>query len=564
MTKTANRFPNSRVAWQTFSDEPNMQERQLVESGILKRMRKSRELKAGDRYRPRYHFVNPENRLNDPNGLCFWQGKWHLFYQAFPPEDERQHWGHAVSEDLVHWRDLPYAIGPGPEDCCYSGTVMIENDRAIALYHGVGVGNMVATSHDPLLLNWDKIGDGPIIPFEKDGGVKRAYGIFDPCIWKKGDFYYALSAGIEPYQSEGRHLATNFLFRSSDLLDWEYLHPFVEGDRFTIPGDDGACPYFWPIGDKYILIFFSHMSGGQYLLGEYDTENDKFHAETHGLFNFGAVFPGGVHAPTAYPDADGSVVALFNMNPAKPTNTPDNYLRDFFGGENPKATPGKIPERTAHDWDQIMTLPRRLTVVKGNRLGIEPAGDLEALREDHKEIGPLILRANAEQIISEANGDCMELFLEIQPGQSSSVELNVLRSPDGEETTRIQFFHKRGYRYRTPFENDERAHKVMSTMISDLARAESILSIDTSRSSTLPDALCRPPEQGPVWLAPQEPLSLRVFVDRSVVEVFANGQQCLSVRVYPGLENSTGVSLVSRGVDTEVTRFDAWRMRSIY
>jgi beta-fructofuranosidase len=101
-------------------------------------------------------------------------------------------------------------------------------------------------------------------------------------------------------------------------------------------------------------------------------------------------------------------------------------------------------------------------------------------------------------------------------------------------------------------------------MISDLARAESILSIDTSRSSTLPDALSRPPEQGPVWLAPQEPLCLRVFIDRSVVEVFANGRQCLSVRVYPGLENSTGVSLVSRGVDTEVTRFDAWRMRSIY
>lgn len=125
MAKTNNRFPNSMVAWQTFSDDPDIQERQLSESVILERMRKSRELKKGDRYRPHYHFVNPENRLNDPNGLCFWQGKWHLFYQAFPPEDERQHWGHAVSEDLVSWRDLPYAIGPGPEDCCYSGTVLI-------------------------------------------------------------------------------------------------------------------------------------------------------------------------------------------------------------------------------------------------------------------------------------------------------------------------------------------------------------------------------------------------------------------------------------------------------
>ncbi len=564
MTKTTDKFPDSKVAWQTFSNEPDVQEQQLTDSAIIRRMREAREIKAGDRYRPRYHFVNPENRLNDPNGLCFWQGKWHLFYQAYPPEDERQHWGHAVSDDLVQWRDLPYAIGPGPEDCSYSGTIMIENNRAIALYHGTEVGNMIATSNDPLLLNWEKIGEGPVIPFEKDGGLNRAYGIFDPCIWKEGEYYFALSAGIEPYQSEGRHLASNFLFRSADLLDWEYLHPFVEGDRFTKPGDDGACPYFWPIGDKYILIFFSHMSGGQYLLGEYDTEKNKFHAETHGLFNFGAVFPGGVHAPTAYPDVDGSVVVLFNMNPAKPTNTPDNYLRDFFGAEALEATPGQTPERTVHDWDQIMTLPRRLTVVEGNRLGIEPAGNLESLREDHIEIGPLTLCANVEQIIPAANGDSTELFLEIQPGQASLVELNVLRSPDGEETTRIQFFHKRGYRYRRPFENDKRARKVLSTALSDLTRAESILSIDTSRSSKLPDALSRPPEQAPVWLAPEEPLSLRIFVDRSVVEVFANGQQCLSVRVYPGLEASTGVSLVSRGTDTEVTRFDVWSMRCIY
>ena len=557
-------FPASMVPKEIFSEDREAQLKQLDESPILRRMRVARQAKAEDRYRPNYHFVNAENTLNDPNGMCFWQGKWHLFYQVRPPDDERQHWGHAVSDDLVHWRDLPYAIGPGPENRCYSGTILVENDRAIALYHGVEVGNMIAVSHDPLLLNWQKIGDGPVIPFEADGGLERPYGIFDPCIWKKGDFYYALSAGIEPYQSAGRYLATNFLFRSSDLLHWEYLHPFVEGDRFTILGDDGACPYFWPIGDKHILVFFSHMSGGQYLLGEYDTQNDKFIAEAHGLFNFGATFPGGVHAPTAFPDSDDGVIVLFNMNPAKPTDTPDNYLRDFFGGEAPKETPGQIQERTVHDWDQIMTLSRRLTVVDGNRLGIEPAGDLESLREDHKQIGPVALSANEEQVISEVEGDSLELFVEIRPGQASSVELNVLRSPDGEEATRILFFHKRGFRYRMPFENDIRAHRIMSTMISNLVRHESILCIDTSRSSTLPDALARPPEQGPVWLEPGEPLKLRVFVDRSVVEVFANGRQCLSVRVYPGRTDSTGVSLVSRGQATEVTRFDAWRMRSIY
>ena len=112
---------------------------------------------ADDPYRPIYHYVNPEGTLNDPNGLCFWQGRWHLFYQAYPPEDPRQHWGHAVSDDLIHWRDLPLAIYPNPEDRCYSGATLVEKDRVIAMYHGTRVGNMVAVSSDPLLLNWMKV-----------------------------------------------------------------------------------------------------------------------------------------------------------------------------------------------------------------------------------------------------------------------------------------------------------------------------------------------------------------------------------------------------------------------
>ena len=68
---------------------------------MVRRMAASRKAMEGDPHRPLYHYVNPENTLNDPNGLCFWQGRWHLFYQGYPPEDPRPHWGHAVSEDLV-------------------------------------------------------------------------------------------------------------------------------------------------------------------------------------------------------------------------------------------------------------------------------------------------------------------------------------------------------------------------------------------------------------------------------------------------------------------------------
>ena len=142
--------PKSRVPAYTYPTTLAEQEAALATNPLMQRLLASRESYAGLRHRPAYHYVNPESTLNDPNGLCFWQGRWHLFYQAYPPEDDRQHWGHAVSDDLVHWRDLPYAIYPSPEDKCFSGSTLVEDDRVIAIYHGVGAGNMVATSSDPL------------------------------------------------------------------------------------------------------------------------------------------------------------------------------------------------------------------------------------------------------------------------------------------------------------------------------------------------------------------------------------------------------------------------------
>lgn len=556
-------FPATGIIREEYSDDGEAQKRQLKNSLILERMRESRAAKAGDRYRPKFHYVNPENTLNDPNGLCFWTGRWHLFYQVRPPEDERLHWGHAVSEDLVHWKDLPYALGPGPENDCYSGTTLVEENRVIAMYHGTGLGNMVATSRDPMLLNWRKIKEGPVIPFRTEMGMDRPYGIFDPCIWRHGEFYYALSAGIREFQPGGRHLAENFLFRSPDLMEWEYLHPFVEGDRFTIPGDDGACPYFWPIGDKHILLFFSHMSGGQYLLGTYDTCRQKFIADDHGVFNFGATFPGGVHAPTAAPLPDGKVAILFNMNPAKPTVGRDKYLTDFLGPSK-DTTSQDTARRLSQDWDQVMTLPRVLSLSSDGRLLTSPMGGLTDLREEVLISSAVSLEANTEHLLEGVKGDCLEISLRLEPDRASVFELNVLRSPDGEEATRIVFYRKRGFVYRTPLPDDFRSHRIMSTALSEKVAQDSILSIDTSRSSTLPDALARPPEQGPVQLAEAEPLDLRIFVDRSVVEVFANDRLALSVRVYPGREDSLGVSLLSRGQGAEIPNLDVFKMGSIY
>ncbi len=88
--------------------------------------------------------------------MFFWQDNWHLFYRAYPPEDSRQHCGHVISKDLGHWRDLPYAIYPGPERAVFFGSTLVEDDRVIAMYHGTAVGTMMAVSSNPLL-NWEKL-----------------------------------------------------------------------------------------------------------------------------------------------------------------------------------------------------------------------------------------------------------------------------------------------------------------------------------------------------------------------------------------------------------------------
>ena len=502
----------SRVPHYTFADTLEEQEAELKTNPLMQRLTSARESMAGEPHRPIYHYINPEHTLNDPNGLCFWQGRWHLFYQAYPPEDPRQHWGHAISDDLIHWRDLPYAIYPNPERCCFSGATLVEEDKVIAMYHGTEVGNMVAVSSDPLLLNWEKVTGQAVISMRSPDGSPLPYRVFDPCIWKKDGVYYSLSGGTLPNGPGGKPIRANFLFRSEDLANWEYLHPFVEDDQFTLVGDDGACPYFWQIGDRHILPFFSHMSCGQYLLGDYDKGRDKFVVTAAGLFNFGAAGPSGVHAPSATPNGEGGLIVIFNMNPGKPTK----------------------------GWNQIMTLPRCLTLVSEDELGISPTGDIESLRYDHQPISATTLPANQEVVLEGIEGNAMELVAEIEPSDAPMVELNVLRSPNREEFTRIAFFKNRGF------------------------RNNSLITIDSSYSSVLPDVRSRAPETGPVFIEPDESLKLRVFIDKSVVEVFINGKQCVAMRVYPGREDSIGVSLRSQGQDSTLKSLDAWQMQNIY
>jgi beta-fructofuranosidase len=197
-------------------------------------------------------------------------------------------------------------------------------------------------------------------------------------------------------------------------------------------------------------------------------------------------------------------------------------------------------------FDAMMSLPQHLTLGDDKRLRIEPVSALSTLRGEHQHIGETVLPADQEVVLKSVQGNVQELVVEIDPKGARWVQLNVLRSPAAEEQTSITF-----YNYATP------AGPAMDGAI----REEVVL--DGSRSTTLPDVWLRAPEKTFLNRG-GETLKLRVFIDRSVVEVFANGRQYLAMRVYPGRKDSLGVSLRARGDAALLKGLDAWQLKPIW
>jgi beta-fructofuranosidase len=165
-----------------------------------------------------------------------------------------------------------------------------------------------------------------------------------------------------------------------------------------------------------------------------------------------------------------------------------------------------------------------------------------------------VLPANREVVLEGVQGKAIEIAVEIDPRTAQMVELNVLRAPGREEFTKIAFYRGRGY---VDWDRSDGWAR-------DRQERDSLIVIDTAYASELADVESRAPEIAPVYVAPGETLKLRVFVDKSVVEIFANDRQCATVRVYPGREDSMGVSLRAQGADGVLRSLDAWQMRSIY
>jgi beta-fructofuranosidase len=456
--------------------------------------------------------------MNDPNGLIQWRGQYHLFYQhnPFGPLWGNMHWGHAVSPDLVHWRHLPLALAPTPggpdQDGCFSGCAFVADDLPTIIYTGVRGRHQLpclATSTDDDLVTWHKHPANPIIPAPPPD--LDLVGFRDHSVWRAdGVWYQLVGAGIKDVGGAA------LLYRSTDLLSWEYLGPLLVGDvgradpYFT--GTMWECPDFFPLGDKHALITSvwdntrpHRLNYAVYHLGSY--RDHRFTPEREGILDPGGHF----YAPQTMRDDQGRRLMW-------------GWL--WEGRDNDAIV--------AAGWSGVMSLPRLLSLRPDGALGIEPVPELERLRADHRRFDPFDLAADTVITVDEAAGDCLEIAAEIAPGDADTVGLAIRRSPNGEEETLVRYHP-----------------------------ATRRLTVDCHRSS-LDVAVDRPVDGALLDLAPDEPLRLRAFLDRSVLEIFANGRLAITERIYPTRPDSTGLALFAHGAPARLLALDCWRMTPIW
>ncbi|WP_254279734.1 GH32 C-terminal domain-containing protein [Haloarcula marina] len=459
--------------------------------------------------RPAYHFTPPANWLNDPNGLVQWDGTYHLFYQYNPagPFHDTIHWGHATSEDLVHWEDEPIALAPDPggpdETGVWSGCFVDDDGTPSVLYTG-GAGRdqlpCLARATDDSLVEWEKSPANPLVE-ETPAGVDVLDSIDwrgefrDHCVWKEGETWYQLiGSGID---GEG---GAALLFESTDLVEWEYCRPLLTGD-WRKTGPMWECPELLRFDDG-ALLHVSDYAKVAYFVGEYDEATHAFDPSDDGLLDHGVFY-----APQSFEDDDGRTIMF-------------GWLKEERDAE----------AQWDAGWSGAMSLPRVVSLTDEGTPEYSLPEELEALRETHHSFSDLTVSPDGPNPLADIESDTVEVKLTVDADNVGEFGLVLRETPDGEERTVVRC----------------------------LAQYRSLV-VDRSESSAS-DAVDDSPARMPINLDDDGTFSLHLFLDRSVVELFANDAQALATRIYPTRADSTGLGLYAAEADVTVERLDVWEL----
>ena len=288
-------------------------------------------------YRPKFHFTPAKNWMNDPNGLVWHKGEYHLFFQYNPFGTTWGHmsWGHAVSTDLIHWEELPVAIPEEEDGSIFSGSAISVGDEIIAIYtrdkdkHQV---QCIATSKDNgrTFLKYE---GNPVL----DLGMEH---FRDPKVFRHNDRWIMVVVKAQQF--------TVCIYSSDDLKSWNLESEF---GNVGATGGQWECPDLFPLtidGEEVWVMIVSlspggikNTSGTQYFVGDFDgtTFTPRYSTDEPRWFDYGSHNYAGV---------------TFNNEP--------NNKRIFIGWLNS----WQLQSETKTSWTGSMTIPRELGLAKVN------------------------------------------------------------------------------------------------------------------------------------------------------------------------------------------------------
>jgi sucrose-6-phosphate hydrolase SacC (GH32 family) len=474
----------------------------------------------GDRYRPQFHAMPDSGWMNEPHAPLYYKGQYHLFFQKNPfgPFWHQIHWGHWVSPDMVHWREVQMALAPEDDnlapDGIWSGSAAYKEDGSPVLFFTAGndsVPNRERTGlafpqdlADPELLAWKK---HPVPVTLQQPGANYTTDFRDPFVFRDeaGKRWFQLVGSRVP---GGSGMA--MVHESKDLINWTYRGPLFTIDAAKYPGFEKTfeLPVLLPIGkgadgrERHVFLIDI---GAQcyYWIGVFDPDTARFtpEGEAPRVFDLGQ---GHFSGPSGFVDP----------------KTGRTIVMSIAQGE-----------RTAQiDWDAGWAhnagLPIEMKLGANGDLWLKPIDELKALRR-----APMLeLRdvsvATAESALAKlGGGDVLEIELELAPaaGVTAKRGLVVRKTPDGAEQTAVY-------------------------ADSTTRRFE----IDRSRTTLDPDMRSYGVQGGAFDLG-GENLRLRVYLDRSMIEAYVNDRKSLTSRVFPARLDALGLGLLAAAGDRVVS-----------
>jgi sucrose-6-phosphate hydrolase SacC (GH32 family) len=450
-----------------------------------------------------YHLMHPggDSAPGDPNAAFYLDGLYHLHYILRHPWQGKTSFSfvHVASPDLLHWTWHETKLQPAfTGHGMFSGTGFLTKEgRPAVIYHGQGSGRNQIAIAKDNQLSAWEQ-PKPVEPRNPDGSKPEMYH-WDPDCFLIADTYYAISGGPNPP-----------LIKSTDLVNWTVVGDFLRHELPDVAiGEDISCPNFFPLGGKWMLLCISHPFGCRYYLGEWDAGAEQFVPETHGRMNW--------RRP------EQSIYAT--------------EYRDFFAPESVLTPDGRrvmwawlTTLHEAINLKSIQSLPRELSLATDGTLCIQPLRELETLYEGE----PVILHNITATPPAAPHSSAATAPLTTLDSDALEIRISVDRAQATRKRFGLQLFA-------------DETHDGLPIL---LHPETGMLRVGTTEA---PFAVAD--------LPPGEDVELRIFIDKYLVEVFANGRQAV-VTAYMDYRAANGLRLYSYGGPTTIKTVEIRQLKA--